>query len=123
MNNQELLDLLFSAKKEIESREGKNYSHASGYLSECIKWVNTKKEFLSLEEKIRKETEGFNKFFHATILTNRGGCRGGFVTVDNYVYSMIQYKDKVRVWDKPVDFLHCFNQDKDYILEIDVFKS
>jgi hypothetical protein len=42
MSNKEILELLFSTRKAIESKEGKEYLHALGYLDECIKWISLK---------------------------------------------------------------------------------
>lgn len=80
------------------------------------------KELIDFEDKLRNITNNFTTGFILSTLMVGDNYQSGYIELDNFIYSIVRYKNKVRVWDKPKDYMAWINGDKDYILEIDVLK-
>lgn len=73
--------------------------------------------------KIKSKTFNFTTGFNTSTLMVGDNYHSGDILIDKTAYSIVKYKNKVRVWDKPKNYMAWLNNDKDYILEIDILNN
>lgn len=73
-----------------------------------------------LVEKLREKTYNFTTHFNLSTLMTGDNYHSGEVVLKGITYYIVKYKGKVRVWDRPENYMAWVSGKEDYIVEIDI---
>lgn len=72
------------------------------------------------ENQIRDITDNFTNCFYSSTLMTLNNYQSGYFKMDGLQYFIVKYKNKVRIYDQPTNYMSWVNSKTNHIIEIDI---